>query len=216
MQLPSQHNNLQIANESDENNSPDGLYGKLSEYQPLKVVCVEIDNPCLAETFENICREYHYLNYREPKGEKLRYIVYSKDNSVMAGLMFSHAAWNLPDREKFIGWKQNVKKEKLRYISNNSRFVILPNIRVRNLATWILGSISRRISSDWETYYQHPIFALETFVDESRHSGSCYKAANWTKIGVLKIENGQKTLIGSSLGIFFKFLDKNSLVGMNR
>ena len=193
------------------------VHSRLSELQPISIVCIETENPRLSDTFNKICEQYHYLKHREPKGEKLRYIIYNEDNKVLACLMFSHAAWNLPDREKFLGWNQNVKKDNLKYLANNSRFVIMPEVRVRNLATWILGKITKRLSSDWEKYYNHPIYAFETFVDESKHNGSCYKAANWTRVGELVIKNGQKSLIGSSLGIYMLQLKHGfaSLLGVH-
>jgi len=178
------------------------ISAKLSELQPIKLICIETENPELLDEFDSICKEHHYLEHREPKGEKLKYIACTKNNQVLACLMFSHAAWNLPDREQHIGWTQQQKKKNLHLLANNSRFVIMPDVRVRNLATWLLGAVTRRISDDWQTAYNHPILALETFVDESRHHGSCYKAANWTRVGDLKIKKGQKALIGSTLGVY--------------
>lgn len=189
------------------------IEARLSELQPITIECIETEHPDLDDTFSDICREHHYLEHREPKGEKLRYIVYTDDQRVLACLMFSHAAWNLQPREKFIGWNQDVKKNNLNYVANNSRFVIMPDVRVRNLATWILGAIVRRISSDWQQHYGHPIYALETFVDELRHHGSCYKAANWLRIGDFEVRKGQKALIGSTLGIyFFSLIDDINLL----
>jgi len=185
------------------------ITSKLSELQPINLVCVDTERPELIDEFNSICNEHHYLEHREPKGEKLRYIAYTNDNRALACLMFSHAAWNLPDRESFIGWSQDIKKKNLIYIANNSRFVIMQGVQVRNLATWVLGAATRRVSDDWESAYNHPILALETFVDESKHHGSCYKAANWTRVGELKIKKGQKTLIGSTLGVYLKSLGKS-------
>ena len=125
------------------------INSKLSYIKPLHVVCIEREQPALSGLFDEICKKYHYLEHREPAGDKLRYIVYTDDNRVVACLMFSHAAWNLPDRESFIGWKQDVKKHNLKFLVNNSRFAIMPEVRVKNLATWILGKVVRRISNDW-------------------------------------------------------------------
>jgi len=178
------------------------IKARLADLQPIIIECIETERSDLGQEFTDICREYHYLEHRDPKGEKLRYIVYTADGRVLACLMFSHAAWNLPARENFIGWKQDVKKENLPFVANNSRFVIMPEVRVRNLATWILGAVVKRISKDWLQHYSHPIYALETFVDESRHHGSCYKAANWARVGGFDVKKGQKALIGSKLGVY--------------
>ena len=185
------------------------ITAELSELQPITFVCIENERPDLVDLFDELCQKYHYLQHRDPKGEKLRYIAFTDDAQVLACLMFSHSAWNLPDREAFIGWNQDVKKKNLPFLVNNSRFVIMPGVRVKNLATWLLGQIHNRICSDWLDVYKHPIVALETFVDESKHHGSCYKAANWTRVGELKIKKGQKSLIGSTLGIYLYSLTKD-------
>lgn len=185
------------------------LNSSLRDIKPLKLICVQTEAPELEEYFDTLCTEHHYLTTRKPRGNYLSYLVTSKDNDVLACLMFSEPAWKLQPREQFIGWNESVKKENLRYIANNSRFVILKKISVRNLATHILGRIQKRLSDDWKASFGDPLYLLETFIDESRNSGACYKADNWLKIGELMIKKGNKELIGKNLGIYLKSLKKD-------
>ncbi len=128
-----------------------------------------------------IC-QYHYLGYKQPVGEHLKYIAFIK-NRPIACLIFSSSAWHLAARDKFIGWSAEARQRNLHLLAYNTRFLILPWIRVRNLASYLLSQCVKIVNSDWQQIYNHPIFWLETMVDTDHFSGTCYKAANWTFLG---------------------------------
>jgi hypothetical protein len=100
--------------------------------------------------------------------------------------MFGSAAWKVKPRDYFIGWSTEARKRNLHFITNNMRFLILPWVRVPHLASHILARMARRISSDWIARYGHPVHLLETFVEQERFHGTCYKAANWIHVGQTK------------------------------
>ncbi len=104
-------------------------------------------------------------------------------NRPLACLQLGAAAWKTQPRDKYIGWNHDIRNRNLELIANNSRFLILPWVTVPNLASCLLGLISRRISGDWTEKYNHPIHLLETFVKKERFEGTCYKAANWLYVG---------------------------------
>ena len=126
---------------------------------------------------------YHYLGYTPLPGAQLRYIV-SSQNNVLALLGFGASAWKIGPRDKFIGWTIKERTRNLHLIINNARFLILPWITSKNLASKILSWVSRRIQNDWLQRYNYKPVLLETFVECQRFIGTCYKAANWTKVGV--------------------------------
>jgi hypothetical protein len=118
-----------------------------------------------------------------PVGENLKYLVYSHDRPI-ACLAFSSAPRHLGSRDRFIGWEPEARLKNIRLIAYNTRFLILPWVSVKHLASHILGRIARGISADWERLYAHPVYFLETFIDPSRFRGTCYRAANWIYLGV--------------------------------
>ena len=97
--------------------------------------------------------------------------------------MFGAAAWKCQDRDQFIGWSAEQRKRNLGLIANNTRFLILPWVKVPHLASWILGWVSRRLCADWQAKYGHPVVLLETFVERERFAGTAYRAANWLAVG---------------------------------
>lgn len=125
---------------------------------------------------------YHYLGYHQGAGEQLKYIIRG-DGHVIAAIGFGGAAFKSAARDQHIGWDNESRVRHLVHIVNNIRFLILPWICVPHLASYILGRISRRIRADWQDYYKRDIVLLETFVEQGRFKGSCYKAANWRHIG---------------------------------
>jgi len=128
---------------------------------------------------------YHYLGYTPFCGAQLRYFVKS-ENNILALLGFSAAAWKVAPRDNIIGWNNNSREKKLHLIVNNARFLILPWIKSKNLASRILGLISKRLPEDWENQYKYRPVLLETFVEKERFTGSSYKAANWIYVGDTK------------------------------
>jgi hypothetical protein len=132
--------------------------------------------------FNGLLQRYHYLGYTQPVGEQLKYLVCADDRPV-ACVAWSSPPWHMGPRDRFIGWSPTVRRQNLHLLAYNTRYLILPWITVRHLASHILGRVARRISTDWEALYGHPVHYLETFVDRERFAGTCYRAANWLYLG---------------------------------
>ena len=127
--------------------------------------------------------EHHYLGYEQPVGEHLKYLVWAQGRPV-ACVAWSRAHRDtLAARDRYIGWSAEARRRNIRFIAYNTRFLILPWVRVEHLASHILGRMAARISEDWQRMYGHPIYFLETFVDPERFRGTCYRAANWVVAG---------------------------------
>ena len=125
---------------------------------------------------------YHYLGYTKLSGAQMKYLVYSADKLV-ALLGFSSAAWRIAPRDWYIGWSDEKRKENLHLVLNNARFLILPWVCSKNLASKVLSMVSKRIAADWQQRYKYRPVVLETFVEKKRFSGTCYRAANWIHVG---------------------------------
>jgi Domain of unknown function (DUF4338) len=132
---------------------------------------------------KSLVAQHHYLGYVHPVGEHLKYLV-TAGGQPIACFCWSSAPRHLGPRDRYIGWSKDVRKANIRFVAYQSRFLILPWVHVPHLASHLLGSLSRRLSSDWERVYAHPIYFTETFVDPSRYRGTCYRAANWTHLGM--------------------------------
>ena len=126
---------------------------------------------------------HHYLGFGGAVGENLQYVARDGQGQPLACLVFGAAAWKCQARDQFIGWSGEQQKRNLELLANNTRFLILPSVRVPHLASWLLGRVSRRLSRDWQAKYGHPIVALETFVERERFRGTAYRAANWLAVG---------------------------------
>ena len=133
--------------------------------------------------FNCLLFQYHYLGHRTTVGENMKYLVQDRACRPLACVLFGSAAWKTSPRDEFIGWDRRTRERNLGNITNNSRFLILPWVKVPHLASHILSQVSRRICADWMAKYGHPIYLLETFVDRSRFRGTCYQAANWILTG---------------------------------
>ncbi len=125
---------------------------------------------------------YHYLGYTPLPGAQIRYMV-RIDHKVSAVLGFGAAAWKMAPRDRWVGWTAAQRQCRLPFIANNSRFLILPWVQVKNFASAVLGAITRRIADDWKMRYHHPVCMLETLVEKERFAGTCYRAANWLHLG---------------------------------
>ncbi len=133
--------------------------------------------------FNGLLTSHHYLGHRNTVGENLRYLIRDRQGRPVACMLFGSAAWKCADRDVFIGWDRAARERNLQGLTNNTRFLILPWVRVPHLASHVLALAARRIRSDWQSKYGHPVHALETFVDRSRFKGTCYRAANWVRLG---------------------------------
>jgi hypothetical protein len=125
---------------------------------------------------------YHYLGYQPLPGAQLRYIARANDR-ILAVLGFGAAAWKTAPRDRFIGWTVEQQKSRLHLIVNNARFLILPWVHCRNLASRLLSMTARRLANDWQERYGYRPVLVETFVETPRFRGTCYKASNWMYLG---------------------------------
>jgi hypothetical protein len=132
--------------------------------------------------FNGLLQQHHYLGYTQPVGEHLKYLVYAQGRPV-ACAAWSSAPRHLGSRDRHIGWSAQARLANIRLLAYNTRFLILPWVSVPHLASHILGRMARVLSADWQRLYAHPIYYLETFVDPQRFRGTCYRAANWIRLG---------------------------------
>jgi len=132
--------------------------------------------------FNSLMEHYHYLSYEQPVGEHLKYLVWAQGRPI-ACLAWSSAPRHLGSRDRYIGWSAEARRRNIRFIAYNTRFLILPWVRVPHLASHILGKVTSTLSNDWERMYGHPIYFAETFIDPGRFRGTCYRAANWVVLG---------------------------------
>jgi hypothetical protein len=128
---------------------------------------------------------YHYLGHKPLPGAQLRYFIHTGEQPI-ALLGFGAAAWQTAPRDRYIGWSHEQRKKNLHLIVNNARFLILPWVKSKNLASMILAMAARQLPDDWQTQYNYRPVLLETFVEKPRFEGTCYKAANWHYLGQTK------------------------------
>jgi hypothetical protein len=156
--------------------------GTLAQLESLTVKEVSQDWTARGELAAALA-QFHYLGYRGSVGENLQYRVTNAAGRLLGGLVFGSAAWKCRARDQFIGWSAEQRPQRLHLLTNNQRFLLLPFVQVRHLASWILGRVLRRLSRDWERKYGHPIVLVETFVERERFAGTSYQAANWIRLG---------------------------------
>ncbi len=154
--------------------------GSLQQIQPVEFAQVRRSGD--ESLFNSLMEEHHYLGYEQPVGEHLKYLVCAQGRP-LACVAWSSAPRHIGSRDRYIGWDQEARRRNIRLIAYNTRFLILPWVRVTHLASHILGRMAARISDDWQRIYGHPIYFLETFVDPERFRGTCYRAANWKLLG---------------------------------
>lgn len=137
------------------------------------------------QLYNGIIQKYHYQGCKIIVGQSLRYMCFINDEPV-ACLGWGSAAWSLSYRDHWIGWSKETKDKNLYKIVNNIRYLILPWVKIKYLASHLLGKIAKRIQRDWYSQFSTKIYLLETFVEEERFQGTCYKAANWIYLGRTK------------------------------
>ena len=145
-----------------------------------------LDNSADRELFRQYIQRYHYLGYKVPYGAHLRYFVRSTQPPcpLLACMLFTSAAWKMAPRDAYIGWSHPVRQANLPLVVNNSRFLILPWVRVPNLASHTLALAARQLPRDWLAWYGAQPVLMETLVDATRYHGGCYRAANWREVGL--------------------------------
>jgi hypothetical protein len=160
------------------------LTSDLRALEPMVLEAVTTEGQRLL--FRELVGRHHYLGHAVPFGAHLRYLVYASqpERTVVGCLQFSSPAWRMAVRDRWIGWDEGTRRRNLQRVVNNSRFLILPWVRVRNLASRVLSLATRRLEGDWAERYAVEPLLVETLVDPSRYTGHCYRAANWIEVGV--------------------------------
>ncbi len=159
---------------------PEAVECAARECEPLKLVLVK--GPEESRLWREYVERYHYLGSRVPFGSNLRYWVRNRQRE-LACLLWTSPAWKMKPRDLWIGWSDEQRQRHLPWIVNNGRFLILPWVHVKGLASKILAHAVRQLPADWKSHYGHPPLLLETLVDASRFRGTCYRAANWIYVG---------------------------------
>ncbi len=154
--------------------------GKVADLQHLEFR--QVRRTSAEPLFNSLIEQYHYLGYCQPVGEHLKYIVFAK-NRPLACFAWSSAPRHIGCRDRFIGWSKAMREQHLSLMACNTRFLILPWYQVSCLASHLLGRMAKILPTDWEQIYNHPLYYLETFVDEERFRGTCYRAAGWLQLG---------------------------------
>jgi len=155
---------------------------KLRDLSPVQLSRVK--NYAERQLWYEYMDRYHYLGYRLPFGAQLRYFIQSGMSRALLGcLQFSSPAWKMAARDRWIGWSDEERKRNLQKIINNSRFLIFPWVRVKNLASSVLAVAAKTVPVDWGECYGYRPVLMETLVDQSQFKGTCYKAANWVHVG---------------------------------
>lgn len=154
----------------------------LKELCPLEFILPQPRRP-EARAFVSHLGRHHYLGFSGTAGQNLRYLVRDCHGRDLACVLFDAAAWKVKARDEFIGWSAAQRQARLGLIVNNTRFLILPHVRVPHLASHILGAILRRLRADWLRKYGCQPCLAETFVERDRFAGTCYRAANWRCVG---------------------------------
>jgi hypothetical protein len=161
----------------------DHLLGSLGDFLPVELSMVRRSER--EELWNYLVYRYHYKSYRILVGAHLKYMAFVQDRPI-ACVAWSSSVFRIGSRDAFIGWDPATRSRNIRHIANNSRFLILPWVRIKNLASHLLGRCAKVLSKDWLTFYGHPLYLLETFVERSRFAGTCYQAANWIHVGQTK------------------------------
>lgn len=176
----------------------------IEDIQPLKLQSVRKTQ--YERCYNGLIHQHHYLRYTQPVGENLKYIAFFNDRPI-ACMGWTSPAYHIGCRDRFIGWSPQVRVKNLHLIAYNTRFLIMPWVKIPNLASHLLGLIRRILSYDWIISYNHPIYFLETFVDTERFSGTCYKAANWIYMGKTtgRGKNDQTNIQNRSLKAVFGY-----------
>jgi hypothetical protein len=160
----------------------DEVKGTVRDHAPIRL------SPVVGKDGIGLWNEYverhHVLGYKRPFGAHQRYFVAGKNGEPLGCLLFASSAWALAERDQWIGWSERDRAQRLNWIVANTRFLIFPWVRVRNLASRALSLATRRIGRDWQERYGYAPVLLETFVDAQRYRGTCYQAANWIRLGI--------------------------------
>lgn len=177
---------------------PPTLTGSLVALLPLTITEVSTP-PGVAQRplFEQLLQQYHYLGHRSWVGENLQFLVQDRQQRPVGCVLFGAPAWQCADRDRYIGWEAGTRARQLYLVTNNTRFLIPAWAPVPGLGSYILSRILRRLRSDWQAKYGHPIYLLETFVQRDSFLGTVYQAANWVRVGQTKGRSRQDQANGA-------------------
>lgn len=154
----------------------------LASLQPVRLLEVR-GGGYYEDLFNCLLNNYHYLGFKTTVGEYMKYLVVDRSERPLGCVLFGAAAWKAKARDEYIGWSIPEREKNLNDLTSNTRFLILPWVRVPHLASHILGQALRRLNNDWRKRYAHEVCLVETFIDRSRFMGTCYRASNWRKVG---------------------------------
>jgi hypothetical protein len=154
---------------------------RLKTLGEIQLVCVESKNRPLSRFWNDLMEAYHYLGAGPLCGAQMRYLIQSSVYGWIGGLAFSAAAWRVAPRDQWIGWSEEARKANLAKVICNSRFLLVP--RVAHLASHVLSLCARRVGQDWVDRYGMKPVLLETYVEQDRFKGVCYRSANWVHVG---------------------------------
>lgn len=159
------------------------LVGTAGEFG--EVLAEAVEDKAGQRLFRELVGRYHYLGCRVPFGAHQRYLIYVSrpHQAVVGAVQFSSPAWRMGVRDQWIGWDEDTRRRNLQRVVNNSRFLILPWVKVKNLASRALSVTLRRLRRDWTDRYGVEALLVETLVDSERYRGTCYRAANWMELG---------------------------------
>ena len=164
------------------NHETEPVQAPLRQIRPVEITMIK-GRGAADDLFHCLMDRYHYLGCHGHVGEHIKYMAVDIQQRPLACLLFGSAAWKTAVRDCFIGWDASTRQANLKMMTNNTRFLILPWVQVKNLASHILSACVRRLRSDWHQRYGHELCLVETFVDRSRFVGTCYQAANWMRVG---------------------------------
>jgi hypothetical protein len=142
------------------------------------------ENSFEARLFQFLLQHDHYLGHRNCVGEVLKYLARDCQDRPLACLLLGAAAWKAAARDQWLGWSDQQRRRHLGLITNQTRLLLLPWVHVRFLASSLLRQVTRRLSADWQQKYGHPVYLVESFVEEPRFAGTCYRAAGWIAVGL--------------------------------
>ena len=158
------------------------IHGPLTTLLPLQVQEVS-QRPAQRRLFECLLHRYHYLSHTSSVGLNLQYLVGDRHGRPLACLLWGSAAWKCAVRDQFIGWTVAQRQRHLQEITNNTRFLVLPWVTVPRLASHVVAQVLARLGDDWQGKYERALHLVESFVETSRFTGACYRAANWIDLG---------------------------------
>ena len=160
---------------------PPAIIDPLAVLRPLKLELVE--TRAQRGQVRQLLERYHYRGYSGAVGENVQYLIRDGRARELAVMVFGAAAWKVAARDRFIGWSDGQRAQRLGGLANQQRFLILPWVQVRHLASHVLALATQRLARDWQARYGHPIWLLETFVEPARFAATSYQAAGWIEVG---------------------------------